>query len=96
MPSEISSQFDSTSAFMLSAEASNTEVLVNTVVIARTESLEAENQTLKSMQVKTAKYFCLEEIQNDDDLFHFYSGFVSFVISLAFLEFLYPVVHELN
>ena len=43
---------------------------------------------LKSMQVKTFKEFCIEQIQNDDDLIRFYTGFASFKIFLAFLNFL--------
>ena len=98
LPSEISSQFDSVSTSMLSTEIepSNTEVLVNTALLARIESLEAENNTLRLAQVKTSKNFCLEQIQGDDGLFRFYTGFPSFEIFLAFFEFLGPVVHELN
>ena len=75
LPSDISSQFDSASMLMLSTDHSNTEVLVNTALLARIESLEAENKVLKSMQVKTSNNFCLEQIQNDDKLFSFYTGF---------------------
>ena len=88
LPSDISSQFDIASKLMHSTDQSNAEVLVNTALLARIESLEAENEVLKSMQVKTSNNFCLEQIQNDDKLFHFYTGFASFEIFLAFLNFL--------
>ena len=90
LPSEISSQFDSVSTSILSTdqEPSNTEVLVNTALLTRIESLEAENHSLRSAQVETSKNFCSEQIQHDDGLLCFYTGFPSFEIFLAFLSFL--------
>jgi len=43
-----------------------------------------------------AKYFRVEQIQNDDNLFQFYTGFISYEVLLAFYEFLGPVVNKLN
>ena len=47
---------------------------------------------------KLPRYFRLEDIQDDDYLIRFYTGFGSFMILMAFFEFLGPVsvVHELN
>ena len=85
--SDISSFIDSAST---SAGSSNAEVLVNKSLLARIESLEAENQLFKSNQAKSPTKFCL------DQLFNFYTGFVSYEIFLAFFEFLGPAVNELN
>lgn len=47
-PSEFSSQYDSALTSMSLTKQSNIEVLVNTALLARIESLEAENHVLKS------------------------------------------------
>ena len=73
---------------------SSTEVVVNTALLARIEVLEAENAQLKSEPQKA--YFQLEDIEHDDNLVRFYTGFVSFSIFIAFFEFLGPVVNHLN
>ena len=95
LPSDISSQFDSASTSTFLTDPSNTEVLVNTALLARIESLEAENRALKS-STKSSQQFCIEQIQHNDKLFSFYTGFVSFEIFMSFFEFLGPVVNELN
>ena len=70
-------------------EPSNTEVLINTALLARIESLEAENHSLRSAEVEKSKNFCLEQIQNGG-LFCFYTSFPSFEIAfLSFLDLLY-------
>ena len=91
--SDISSLIESASS--LEVGTSNAEVLVNTALLARIEVLEAENGALKSQKQKP-EYFRIDQIQHDDNLFRFYTGFISYEIFLAFYEFLGPVVNELN
>ena len=73
---------------------SSTEVVVNTALLARIQVLEAENSRLKS--VPQTKHFRLEDIEHDDDLVRFYTGFVSYCVFIGFFEFLGPVVNHLN
>ena len=78
---------------------SDTEVLVNTALLARVEALEAENSRLKRDLDKCEKkrqYFRLEQVKHDDKLIRFYTGFVSYAIFLSFFNFLGPVVNELR
>lgn len=93
--SDISSYVDSASTLVLSAGPSNTEVLVNKALLDRIESLELQNHLLKSNQAKSSTKLCLDQIKNDDKLFNFYTGFVSYEIFLAFFEFLGPAANEL-
>ena len=72
----------------------SSEVLVDTALLARIEALEAENTRLKTQSKQT--HFRIEDIQDNDKLIRFYTGFVSFVVFLAFFEFLGPVVNHLN
>ena len=74
--------------------SSDTQI-INRALIARIEFLEAENKRLKEQQV-VKKYFRLEDIQDDDKLVRFYTGFVSFSVLLAFFNFLGQVVNHLN
>ena len=75
----------------------STEVMVSTALLARIDVLEAENDRLKASTSKPqVQFFRVEQIQNNDRLLRFYTGFASYVIFLAFFEFLGPVVHELN
>ena len=53
--------------------------------------LESENNRLKEVKVKR-DYFRVEDIQHNDKLVRFYTGFTSYAIFLAFFEFLGPVV----
>ena len=71
------------------------EVVVNTALLARIEALEAEHARQRTQQ-KDKNYFRLEDIQHDDKLVRFYTGFVSFMVFLAFFEFLGPAVEHLN
>lgn len=71
------------------------EVLVNTALLSRVEALEAENEYLRASS-KLPNYFRLEDIRDNDRLIRFYTGFGSFMILMAFFEFLGPVVNELN
>ena len=48
------------------------------------------------MKQRVKSSFGLEEVKDDDKLFRFYTGFISFSVFLAFFEFLGPVVEKLN
>ena len=78
---------------------SDTEVLVNTALLGRVEALEAENSRLNrdlDNCEKKRQYFRLEQVKHDDELIHFYTGFVSYAVFLSFFNFLGPVVNELR
>ena len=71
--------------------------LINCYLFAHIEVLEVENAQLKTgKQQKVKSQFRLEDVQNDDKMFRFYTGFISFIVFLAFFEFLGPVVEKLN
>ena len=104
---ELSTDFedpsDQSSLLPASGESSHyhqqTEVLVNTALLARIEYLEAENDRLKkegSSAESARTHFRIEQIKHDDSLIKFYTGFISYRILLAFFTFLGPVVHKLN
>ena len=69
--------------------------VVYAALLARIELLQAENLKLRAQQ-KASKDFRIEDIQNDDKLVCFYTGFTSFRIFLAFFEFLGPAKEHLN
>jgi hypothetical protein len=75
---------------------SDTEVLVNTALLARIEALEAENSHLKDRMEQRQQYFRLEQVKHDDKLIRFYTGFVSYAVFLSFFNFLGPAVNELH
>ena len=60
-----------------------TEVLVNTALLACIEYLECS---------PTTTHFRIEQVKHDDCLFRFYTGFITYHIFLAFFNFLGPVV----
>ena len=68
---------------------------VHTGLLAYIELLESENAQLRSAP-SNKKHFRIEDIQNDDKLVSFYTGFSSYMIFSAFFEFLGPVVNNLN
>ena len=70
-------------------------VTLNAALLARIEILEAENAKLKS-QCDERKYFRIECVADDDNLVHFYTGFVSYRIFVAFFDFLGPSVNRLH
>ena len=78
----------STSSQLTSSELQ----LINRALLARVELLEAENKQLKKALNEKKQYFRLEDIQHDDKLVRFYTGFVSLSVFLAFFQFLAPVV----
>ena len=74
---------------------SDTEVLVNTALVARIEMLEAENRKLKNVS-EVKKHFTIELIAKNDNLIKLYTGFTSYSLFLAFYTFLGPSVNELS
>ena len=77
------------------ASSQTAEFLVNDPLLARIESLEAENCCLKA-SCNSSQPFRIEQIQINDQLVHFYTGFVSYFIFITLFEFLGPVVNKLN
>ena len=73
-----------------------TEVLVDTALLARIEYLEAENDRLKKESSSAHTHFRIVQIKHDDRLISFYTGFIAYRIFWAFFTFLGPVVHKLN
>ena len=69
--------------------------VIDTALLARIELLESENAKIKKESSKM-QYFRVEDIQDNDKLVSFYTGFVSFMVFSAFFEFLGPVVHNLT
>ena len=55
-----------------------TEVMVNTALLARIEFLEAENTCLQT-QPSTVDHFRVQQISHDDDLVRFYTGFPKYL-----------------
>lgn len=92
---------DASLSFSTAAGPSNldAQITINTALLARVEVLESENQQLKvklQMLSSERRGFRVEDIAHDDNLVRLYTGFSSYVILLAFFEFLGPSVHELN
>ena len=74
--------------------SSETQVVVNTALVARIEALETEAHSLcTKLSMKKPLYFRLENIAHSDYLVSFYTGFE---LLLAFYEFLGPSVHKLT
>ena len=82
-----------------SVRQGDVNVVVSSALIARIEALESENESLKQKvsSLSTGRHpFRLEDIAYDDHLVHFYTGFTSYEILLAFYEFLGPAVNQLQ
>ena len=62
----------------------SSELLVNVALLARIEALEAENASLKLLH--KVNHFQVEDIQHSAKRVWFYTGFVSFMVFLAFLS----------
>ena len=72
-------------------------MIVHIALVARIETLEAENKTLhRKVSSQKPKNFRLEDIAQNDTLVHFYTGFQSYEILLVFYEFLGPSVSNLQ
>ena len=80
----------------LSGECTSTNVIVHTALVARIKVLEKENKELRQQASSQCKPFRLSCIAHSDSLVHFYTGFYSYKLLIAFFEFLGPVVHELR
>ena len=80
-----------------SAQSQEDSNLVNSVVTARIEALEAENASLKSSTTKQkAVHFGIDEIKHDGLLVAFYTGFSYYRRFLAFFLFLGPAFNKLR
>ena len=72
-------------------------MVVNTALVARIESLEAENRSLHLKLVNNKpRYFRLQDISNNDSLVRFYTGFYTYETLLTFYDFLGPSVNSLT
>ena len=85
-----------TSSVTSSVPTASEQNLVSVSLLARIETLEAENTRLKKGLPSRETKFTVEQIMNDDKLFCFYTGFKSYVVFLAFFQFLGPAVNKLN
>lgn len=72
-----------------------TSAIVHTALLARIEYLESVNAKLRETP-KAKQYFRIEDMQDNDKMVSFYTGFVSYMVFNAFFEFLGPVVDNLN
>ena len=71
--------------------------MVNTALVARIETLEAEVNTLRAkLSMKKPLHFRLENIGDSNHLVSFYTGFQTYELLLAFYEFLGPSVNKLT
>ena len=68
---------------------------MNTTLLARIEFLEAENCDLNKKEQTESTPFRVEQIQHDDKLVRFYTGFISLSVLLALFVFLGPAVDQL-
>ena len=73
-----------------------TAVLVNTSLLAHIEYLESENAHMREQSMPSVVHFRIGQIKHDDHLVRFYTGFTSYMVFLAFFNFLGPVVYKLN
>lgn len=68
----------------------NRDILLDTALAARIESLETETEHLQST------LSTIQQISGNDALTRFYTGFALYEILLAFFEFLGPAVYKLQ
>ena len=71
-------------------------VVVSSALLAKIETLEAENKCLKKKLSTKQQPFRIEDIAHDDKKIHFYTGFRSYEILVTFFEFLGPAVDQLQ
>ena len=73
------------------------ELTVSAALLARIEVLEQENNSLKrSLEVSCKKPFRLEDISRNDQLVRCYTGFPSYVVLMAFFDFLGSAVNHIQ
>ena len=78
---------------------SQTQVTVNTALLAGIDFLESENASLKKDKIEiqsSQNFFNIEQLHNNDELVHFYTGFFTYSLFLSFYQFLGPAVNNLN
>ena len=99
LPQESDDSIPSSSAEMSEAAppSSDISVLVSAALVARVESIESGKCALASqLASQQPSKFCIEEISHSDSLIHFYTGFHTYALLLAFFEFLGPSVNSLQ
>lgn len=80
-----------------SADRHETEVIINTALVARIDALQVENKTLKdALSNQKSRYFRLQDIADNNKLVRFYTGFESYDLLIAFYEFLGDAVNNLR
>ena len=84
------------SSTSVTALAEETQGLVHAALTARIEFLEAKNKSLTQQLALPKTTFRLADIEHNDVLICFYTGFPSYEILLFFYEFLGPAVHNLQ
>lgn len=86
LPSECSSESAlNTSGVSIShRDEDSANVIVSTALLARIEALESSNRQLNIQLSGQKKDFRLEHISHGDSLVHFYTGFHSYELLLAF------------
>lgn len=90
-------EHDSTFPSSSNERRGDLELTVSTALIARIEVLEQENAGLKrSLEASCKKSFRLEDISHSDQLVRCYTGFPSYVVLMAFFDFLGPVVNHIQ
>ena len=72
------------------------ELTVSAALIAHIQLLEQENAGLKRSLEVSCKPFRLEDIAHSDQLIRCYTGFPSYVVLMAFFEFLGPAVNNIQ
>ena len=86
-------------AIPIPSDVASERSLINRALLARIESLEADNARLKncvSASCSQQRKLRVEHIKDNDHLFSFYTGFKSYAIFLTFFQFLGPAVDKLN
>ena len=89
-------ELPSTLNLLTKAKEDSIDYVVNAGLLSKIELLEAENRRLKASTCKASQHFRIHQIQSNDRLFRFYTGFISYSVFFAFFKFLGPVVYELE
>ena len=62
------------------ASSVSATIVINSALLARIEVLESEKKQLEAKLSPARTHFRIEQIQHDDGLVRFYTGFVSFFV----------------